>query len=289
MLYSRQWPNISTRVAEIRKVAAIAQAIAADVRLLRNGTPSGSRDPLEVISSSSPKRAIRVFVTWAHSDEDWDSSQALSWERQVIGFTTSLRRLGIDADVDLYHTSDPSIDWTRFGQSGVASADFSVIVYSKGWGQRWSGSNTPTLGTGAVVEADTLKGLMQEDQASFQRTTLLVRLPGPGRARIPADLNRLNRFSIDPEDLDTFEPLLRTLTGQPVYEIPEVGTIPTLPSTVTEGINMRRRVRISREFSDYEAVLGEVEKVQKDLESDADASAQRRLATLMGLLDALSH
>lgn len=281
---------------DLRAVAAAAQSIASDIREIRAGKGLGStkgprrNNPPEAepepvpVARTSP---VKVFVSWAHSDEDWTPDQANDWERRVIAFTTILRSYGIDADVDLYHGAESAVDWTRFGQAGVLGADYVIILNSKGWSERWSGANSPTLGAGAVVEADTLKGQLQEDQSKFQRRTLLVRLPGPGRVKIPTDLNRLNRFTVDTDDLESFDALLRTLTGQPTYVAPELGVVPVLPPAVTEGINMRKRPKTSRSFSAYEALRDEVEKIEEESENHPNQRSQRRLATLLGLLDAL--
>jgi hypothetical protein len=288
---SPAWQGTFIRVANstAADLSALAHALATDLRSIREGqyeAPARLPDP-QSTNSVEPEKPLKVFVSWAHSDEDWSADQSLAWERRIIAFTTILRSLGIDADVDLYHGTDPSIDWTRFGQSSVLNADFVIIVNSKGWGERWSGTNSPTVGAGAVVETDTLKGLLAENQAEFQRKTLLVRLPGPGRVKIPSDLNRLNRFSIDTDDTESFEPLIRMLTGQPSYAVPELGAVPTLPSAVTEGINMRKRPKTSRAFSQYEALRSEVEKLEESSEDHPNLKTQKRLATLLGLLDAL--
>ncbi|MCU1416796.1 MAG: hypothetical protein JWP32_970 [Schumannella sp.] len=265
--------------------------------ILQELRAQGSAEPTEVTASSvdvdavkaASKVPVRVFVTWAHSETGWTQEQTSDWERSVIGFTTTLRTFGIDADMDLYHGNDPEIDWTRFGQAGVLSADFVVIVNSKAWGERWSGTNDPTVGTGAVVETDALKGILQTDQSDFQRRVLLVKLPGPGRAKIPADLNRVLRFNVDPDDSDSFDGLLRTLTGQPEFQIPELGEVPVLPPKLVEGINIGKRGKNSREFSEYEALRKEVEKVAREDETNPNVDLKKRLATLMGLLDALQR
>jgi len=252
-------------------------------------TATTGLEPAPRPETVEPAKRIRAFVSWAHTGENWNSDESRDWERRVIAFTTILRSFGIDADVDLYHSSDPSIDWTRFGQQSVDQTDFIVVAYSEAWGQRWTGTNKPTLGAGAVVEADTIKGILQANQSEFQRRVLVARLPGPGRAKLPNDLNRLNRFNIDVDEPDSFEGLLRTLTGQPVYMVPELGELPVLPPVVMEGINLRKRPKLSREFSEYEAIREEIEKVERLEEANPDPVVRSRLATLMGLLDALQQ
>ena len=102
-------------------------------------------------------------------------------------------------------------------------------MLSSAWRQRWEGSNEPTVGAGVAVEADTLKGLFITNQEKFQRRTILIMLPGTTPADIPLDLHRLNRFRIEKIDRNSIEPLIRALSNQPRYAVPELGFIPVLP------------------------------------------------------------
>ena len=55
----------------------------------------------------------------------------------------------------------------------VRDSDFVIIALSTAWKQRWEGTS-PTVGAGAVVEADTLKGRFNQNQHDFQRRTLAM-------------------------------------------------------------------------------------------------------------------
>jgi hypothetical protein len=60
----------------------------------------------------------------------------------------------------------------------VRDCDFVIIVLSEAWKQRWEGTNAPTVGAGAVWDADTLKGKFCSNQTDFQEQTVIALLPG---------------------------------------------------------------------------------------------------------------
>ena len=173
------------------------------------------------------------MVSWAHANTDWDQNRTAEWERAVKEFAELLRTCGVDADLDLWHLSDTSIDWSRWGPDKVRTSEFVIVVLSEAWKQRWQGTNAPTVGAGAVAEADTLKGIFGKNQAEFQRKTLLVLLPGVPRDVVPEDLYRLNRFPVADLTRAGIDDLLRALFDTPKHTAPPVGTPPTfgtLPS-----------------------------------------------------------
>ncbi|UJH70916.1 hypothetical protein [Ornithinimicrobium sp. INDO-MA30-4] len=233
--------------------------------------------------------APTALVSWAHRGEGWSDEEAAKWTQEVVEFTAGLRANGIDADLDLFHAHEAAIDWTRFGPAAVERADYVIVAISEAWAQRWSGANSANVGAGAVAEADALRGLFQVDQNHWQRKVMLVVLPSQDDAAIPKDLMRASRFWVDPEDADSFESLVRTLTGQPLYDKPALGRVPVLPPTVAASLGVsdkRSESAESAEFEDYSAVLDEVKRSSTKPKS---AIANDRLALLMGLLDALSN
>lgn len=68
--------------------------------------------------------APTALVSWAHANTDWDHAQTVPWEHAVKAFAGLLRTHGVEADVDLFHFSEASIDWTRWGQNKVRTSDF---------------------------------------------------------------------------------------------------------------------------------------------------------------------
>ncbi|MDR6613088.1 hypothetical protein J2Y42_002524 [Leifsonia sp. 1010] len=230
----------------------------------------------------------RVLVSWAHRGEGWTDREASDWAREVVEFTGALRANGINADLDLFHSHETETDWTRFGPAQVKDSDFVVIAISEAWAQRWEGTNSLTVGAGAVAEADALKGLFQRDQGAWQRKVIVAILPSQSEDAIPEDLMRATRFWVAPDNPDSLETLVRTLTSQPLYAKPELGEIPVLPPAVAESLGRPKRASESpeTEFGDYSAVLEEVKKQKRATRSEPSSD---RLNMLMGLLDALSQ
>lgn len=214
-----------------------------------------------------------VFISWAHSGRGWDEIQTREWQAAVATLATVLRRqFGIDADVDLFHL-DEAIDWTRYGQAGVRNADSTLIVVSEAWAERWSGDNDPTVGAGAAVEADTLKGLFVQNQQEWQRRTVLVLLPDVDPGVVPPDLQRVVRVSLDPTDPDSYSGLVRLLTKQPTYEKPPLGGIPAMPARIPHRDLAELRRDLDQVSAESSAATG-------------DTRAALREALLRGLIDA---
>lgn len=207
-----------------------------------------------------------VFISWAHSHSSWKESQTKAWEASIATLASTLRvRFGIDADVDLFHL-DETVDWTRYGQKGVINADRVLVVHSLSWAERWAGENEPTEGAGAAREADTLHGLFSRHQQDWQEKLIIVVLPGVGTDEIPPDLDRVSRVRVDPSDPDSYEDLLRILTGQPRYSKPALGTIPELPPLDS-----------SRNLAALRAQLDEVKRQERKASKYAtDENEQRR-------------
>jgi hypothetical protein len=161
-------------------------------------------------------------VSWAHDDEAWQST--------VATFTFAARELGIDADIDLWHLHEPSMDWTTYGPHAVQEGEFVLIPVNSAYRRRWEGVEVRGKGAGAAREDNTLKALFDDDQQAFRRKVKLIVLPGATTDDIPVELKAVvQRFEIETFDESEFEDLLRTLTNQPAFVPPPVGSLPLLP------------------------------------------------------------
>lgn len=265
-------------------------------------TAGSSREPaVELYEPPVPK----AFISWAHKHASMSTEAAQEWERQVAEFATTLRQVGIDADVDLYHLDDVDVDWTRYGPNAIRDREFVLLAASPAWRERWEGTNHPAEGAGAAAEADTLKGLFQQDQLEFQRRVKIVLLEGQDPATaVPAELWRLTRYVIDPADPDSTLPLLRAMTGQPRYEKAPLGAVPILPIALRAGMSGKHRVARRRGQDDLPWMRAELQRVADQaatLEAARNAGAltdakadewqmlQQKRAALQGVFDALNQ
>ena len=65
----------------------------------------------QATKSGGTRSGTTAMVSWAHANTDWDQNQTAQWEQAVKDFAQLLRICGIDADLDLWHLSETSIDW----------------------------------------------------------------------------------------------------------------------------------------------------------------------------------
>ncbi len=151
----------------------------------REASPSllaGTRDPIrladpphtcEGAGEDGPPPVPSVFVSWAHSDRGMASHIREEWSALIYEFCAALIANGINAEADLFNLSDPSINWQNFGPQAIANADYVFVAVSRGWTERYEGTNPPTEGAGAAREADNLKGMFDRDQNEFQKKVKL--------------------------------------------------------------------------------------------------------------------
>jgi RNA polymerase sigma factor (sigma-70 family) len=183
-------------------------------------TPAApAADTSDPTDQPSPPTAV---ISWAHGDHGWQAT--------IAEFAFRLREFGIDVDMDLWHLHDASVDWSTYGPQAIQEREFVLIPASAAYRDRWEEKAKPGTGAGAAREANTLKGLFDRDQQSFQRKVKIILLPGASVDDIPAELQSSGqRFRVASLDEAGLEGLLRTLTGQPAYVPPPLGTLPVLP------------------------------------------------------------
>jgi hypothetical protein len=178
--------------------------------------------PLRSQSVSGGGSGPTAFITWAHEDP--------AWEKTIAEFAFKLRTLGIDANIDLFELHNPSVNWATYGPNAITNNDFVIIAASRAYKERWDGTNNPAVGAGAAREANVLKAMFNEDQSAFYRKVKIVVLPGITKDDIPAELIAApQHFEIDSVTDADLEDLLRTLTDQPAFPRPAVGSVPILP------------------------------------------------------------
>ena len=172
---------------------------------------------------------LRIFVSWAHTASTWTATKAAQWKETVNGFAELLNRDSINVQIDLWHSENPQIDWTRWGQDQIIESDYVVIAMNEPWAKRWKGKNKPTEGAGVVVEADTLKGILIENQQDFQRRVRIVMLPGTTPRSIPPDLQRIKRLAIEEITPEQIQPMVNDLFNLPTLG-PGAGSSSLSPS-----------------------------------------------------------
>jgi hypothetical protein len=122
----------------------------------------------------------KAFVSWAHSDD--------AWRDTIARFVVALREFGIDADVDLFHAHDGSVDWSTYGPNAIEDNDFVLLAASAADKQRWEENFRPArTGAGAAREANVLKALFDRDQTAFFKKVIVVVLPAHKTPTFPTN------------------------------------------------------------------------------------------------------
>jgi hypothetical protein len=141
-----------------------------------------------------------AFISWAHADD--------LWQKAILELAFSLRRNGIDADVDLFHT-EAGIDWSAYGPRAIEECDYVLIATSSAYKARWQGGRPSRAGAGAAREANVLKNLFDSREGNFFDKVMIVVLPGVNEDEIPPELgSALPRFVIPRFELPHLKPLL---------------------------------------------------------------------------------
>jgi hypothetical protein len=172
--------------------------------------------------SGAAKERPTAFVSYAQASPEW--------QRVVVQFTTALRTVGgVDAEMDIFHTSDHQ-QWTAFGPEQIRTSDFILVAVDPAYKARWSGTNEGHVGAGAAREAAAIKSIFEKGQQEFLRRVKVILLPGADKADIPDDLLGFGeRFGIKSFDEAGLEALLRSIWGKPAFPKPPLGDIPVLP------------------------------------------------------------
>lgn len=180
------------------------------------------------------------------------------WEQEVLTFAVTLRALGIDADLDLFHQHERGVDWSRYGTRRVADSDVVVVAVSIGWRERWEGRNDPRSGAGAAAEADALLSWFERDQQDFRRRLVLAALPSMiDSAIVPDRLSGVSRVEVPDFSERALEPLMRLLLTRPKYELPQLGQLPDLAPIPTNS-GERPEENDTQELREHIDLLGDM-------------------------------
>lgn len=181
---------------------------------------------------------MRVFISWAHSGENWTEDRARLWENHVERFAELLQRAEIgEVFLDLWVANERDVNWNHWGPNQIEDADYVLVAMNEPWAQRWSGKNNPKFGAGAAAEANALHGLFNDDQSKFQRKVRLVRLPRWPEDQIPLDLSGVKVLTVSELSSEGIDGVVRDLKNEsrPRLRIPDASVGREPQPTATSG------------------------------------------------------
>ena len=167
-------------------------------------------DKIRNINMSIPK----VFISYSH-----DSQEHKKW---ILDLATRLRNNGVDAIIDQWELR-PGDDLPHFMETHLADSDFVVMVCTDKYVKN---ANEGTGGVGyekMIVTADLLSSI------DSNKVVPIIRQHGTHTVPTFLKTKRFINFSSDDDYEFSFDELVRTFHGSPLFQKPEIGNNPFTP------------------------------------------------------------
>ncbi|WP_244930840.1 SEFIR domain-containing protein [Nocardioides sp. W7] len=163
--------------------------------------------------------AIRVFISYTHDSD--------AHRQSVLDLADRLRREGLDVSIDRWVNGTPLQGWPAWMEDEVEAADFTLVVCTPSYYERYRNHGDPTTGKGGRWESILIRDRIYAD--TTRRTRYVpVLIGGADQSSVPEVLREsVTRYRIP----DEYNSLYRYLTGQPEDVAPPIGSIRHLPPT----------------------------------------------------------
>jgi len=171
------------------------------------------------MSESEP----RVFISYSQ-----ESKQHMD---RVVGLADALTLDGLDVVLDLYETA-PDEGWPRWMERNLDEADFVLMICTATYRRRVMGREAPGKGVGARWEGTLIYNRIYNDNLNASRFIPILLMPGGRVSDIPTPLLGHSRYEIERYELSDpgYEGLYAHLTGQKLWQKPEIGLLKKLPT-----------------------------------------------------------
>lgn len=160
----------------------------------------------------------KAFISYSH-----DSQKHKKW---VLDFATRLRNSGVDAILDQWELG-PGDDLTSFMEQNLAQADRILMVCTEKYVQK---ANKGVGGVGyekMIITADLLKNIDSNKVIPIIRQNGTHEVPTFLKTKIFLDFSHEDNFEF------SFDELIRSLHGAPLFKKPAVANNPFTPVSET--------------------------------------------------------
>ena len=148
-----------------------------------------------------------AFISYAQSTR--------AYEKQMIVFANHLRRVGIDAKIDLYYRT-PRGGWPRWMEEQIRTSDYVIVVCDEVFYEKFY----KTHSRGVTWEVRIIYQMLYHGNVDESKFIPAIWKDGDEQY-IPLPLQGNSYYVIS--DDDGFDSLLRHLHGMSKYEMPELG------------------------------------------------------------------
>jgi pentatricopeptide repeat protein len=160
---------------------------------------------------------VKVFVSYS-----WDTEEH---KTRVLELSNTLRKHGIDAELDQYHSNNPW-RWARWCEDQIESSDFVLMICTSTYKERIEHpENNPKEGLGVCWEADYIYDDLY-DNKGYNEKYLPILLDEHGRESIPKRLRGYTNYKLlrPYSQCNDFQGLLNRLKGINRTSKPPLGT-----------------------------------------------------------------
>jgi len=163
----------------------------------------------------------KVFISYSH-----DSPEHM---QRVLELSNTLRKRGVDAEIDQYEESPPQ-GWPQWCEEQLRPEEsrFVLVICTANYLARVQGKVPANEGRGVYWEGQILYNYLYSAKFNTRFIPLLLR--GEPEDSIPIPLHGHTRYSVAVSDLSDagFDALYRRLTGQPTVVKPDLGPVDIL-------------------------------------------------------------
>lgn len=184
--------------------------------------------------NESKKDPVKVFISYS-----WDSEEH---KDKVLALSDSLRRCGIDCQIDRYHQA-PSEGWYRWMMDQIEDADYVLVVCTEKYHLRYRNKEERGQGRGVTSEGELIIANLYDGQGINERFIPILLSP-EGEKHIPRSLQAYTVYRLfdnagyDLKQQGGYRELYRHLTKQPAHVPPEIGEPQLLPPISGASFNL---------------------------------------------------
>jgi len=207
---------------------------------------------MDITGSESTNKPVKVFISYSH-----DSAEHT---QLVLQLANTLRRNGVDVELDQYHVRPPQ-GWPRWCEEQLRpeNADFVLTICTDTYRRRIEGKTSADEGRGVFWEGGLIYNYIYNTKEN--RRFIPVLLTGAKDEDIPMPLQGYTRYHLGTFDLDDagYKALYCDLTDQraivkpPLGEVvsvsqeslTQVSVLPSLPTYETKTILLPHGVQVS--------------------------------------------
>lgn len=155
----------------------------------------------------------KVFISYSHDSKEL--------EDKVGNLACTLRKYGVDTEIDQYTTNPPQ-GWPQYMIDNILKSDYILCVCTENYKVRFENKEKIGKGLGAKFEGKYITQVLYDAEYNEKILPVLFRDNEP----IPLVLKPYTRYELHKQG--EFEKLYRHITGQPLITKPELGSIVSL-------------------------------------------------------------